>query len=243
MENKNEVRLQKYLADCGVASRRKCEEYILEGRVKVNNKVVTELGTKVNVKKANVTFDGQVVSIENKKIYIILNKPKGYISASKSQFGNPSVLELLGDLGKRVFTVGRLDMDTTGALLLTNDGDFSYKLTHPKYEKNKVYIAEIIGKPTSEEMSKFMKGIVIDGKKTSPAKIRVMKEKNKNVLVEIIIHEGRNRQIKKMCEEIGHKVVSLHRQSIGNLDLGNLKEGEWRYLKKNEIEDLMKNKR
>lgn len=243
MESKSEIRLQKYLADCGVASRRKCEEYILQGRVKLNGRIVTELGTKVKPKKDKVTFDGQALSIESKKIYILLNKPKGYISASKSQFDNPSVLELLGDLGKRVFTVGRLDMDTTGALILTNDGDFSYKLTHPKHEKNKVYIAEIVGKPTSEEMSKFTKGIVIDGKKTSPAKIRVMKEKNKNVLVEIIIHEGRNRQIKKMCEEIGHKVVSLHRQAIGNLDLGNLKEGEWRYLKKSEVEDLLKNRK
>ena len=232
-----EIRLQKYLADCGVASRRKAEEFILKGLVKVNGKVITELGTKVNDARDKVEFNGEILKVKNRKIYILLNKPAGYISASKDQFDNPSVLHLI-DIKERIFPVGRLDKDTTGALILTNDGDFSYLLTHPKHEVNKVYIAEVVGRPTDEEMRTFMKGVYVDGKKTSPAKIRIIKETKKNSVVEIIIHEGRNRQVKKMCEEIGHKVISLHREAIGAVSVNGLKEGRWRYLTDGEIEKM-----
>lgn len=234
-----EIRLQKYLADCGVASRRKAEELILNGLVKVNGEIITKLGTKINNTRDKVEFNGKVLKAKNQKIYILLNKPAGYISASKDQFDNPSVLHLI-DIKERIFPVGRLDKDTTGALILTNDGDFSYLLTHPKHEVNKVYIAEIIGRPTDEEMRTFMKGVYIDGKKTSSAKIRIIKETKKNSVVEIIIHEGRNRQIKKMCEEIGHKVISLHREAIGPVNLNGLKEGHWRHLTDGEIEKIKK---
>ena len=235
-----EYRLQKYLAEAGIASRRKAEELILSGQVKVNGKVVTELGTKVNSDRDKVYFQNELVKLKKKKIYILLNKPAGYISATKDQFDNPSVLHLVDNIKERLFPVGRLDKDTTGALLLTNDGDFSYHLTHPKHEVSKTYIAEVAGRPTDEEMRLFMKGVYIDGKKTYPAKIRIVKEMKKNSIVEIIIHEGRNRQVKKMCEEIGHKVVSLQRAAIGSLTVEGLKEGSWRHLTPKEIEKLMR---
>jgi len=235
-----EYRLQKYLAEAGVASRRKAEELILSGQVKVNGKIVTELGTKVNSDRDKVYFRDELVKLKKKKIYILLNKPSGYISAAADQFDNPSVLHLVDNIKERLFPVGRLDKDTTGALLLTNDGDFSYHLTHPKHEVSKTYVAEVVGRPTDEEMRLFMKGVYIDGKKTYPAKIRIMKETKKNSIVEIIIHEGRNRQVKKMCEEIGHKVVSLQRVAIDTLTIEGLREGSWRYLTPKEIEKLMR---
>lgn len=233
-----ECRLQKYLADCGVASRRKAEELILQGKVKVNGEVIRELGVKVNPDRDKVMFNDELVKVQKKKVYILLNKPAGYISSAKDQFENPSILHLVKDLKVRLYPVGRLDKDTTGAIILTNDGDFSYKLTHPKHEISKTYIAEVEGVPTVEEMRTFSKGVYIDGKKTYPAKIRIMKETKKNSILEIIIHEGRNRQVKKMCEEIGHKVLKLHRQAIGKLTIDGVKEGSFRYLTDKEIEML-----
>ena len=235
-----EVRLQKYLADAGIASRRKAEELIQNGRVKVNGKIITELGVKVDTVKDKVEFNGKVVKIEKKKIYILLNKPAGYISAAKDQFDNPSVLHLLKDIKERLFPIGRLDKDTTGALILTNDGDLSFHLTHPKHEVSKTYIAEVVGCPTAEEMRAFMKGLIIDGKKTYPAKIRIVKETKKNSIVEVIIHEGRNRQVRKMCEEIGHKVITLHRQAIGKITVDGVKEGSYRFLTDKEVQELKK---
>ncbi len=230
-----EIRLQKYLADSGLASRRKAEEYILSGNVKVNGAVVTELGTKVDPEKDIVTFKNKEVKQQNDKIYIVLNKPEGYISASKDQFDNLSVLHLIKGCNTRLFSVGRLDKDTTGILILTNDGDIVNKITHPKNEIEKTYIAKVWGKPTSSEMSEFMRGIVIDGKKTSPAKIKILEEKGRFSIVEIKIHEGRNRQVKKMCEYINHKVVSLHRKAIGSLSADDLELGKWRYITKKEL--------
>lgn len=233
-----ECRLQKYLADCGVSSRRKAEELILAGKVKVNGEVVRELGVKVNPDRDKVMYNNETIKIQKKKMYILLNKPAGYISAAKDQFENPSILHLVKDIKVRLYPVGRLDKDTTGAIILTNDGDFSYKLTHPKHEISKTYIAEVEGVPTAEEMRTFEKGVYIDGKKTYPAKIRIMKETKKNSIVEIIIHEGRNRQVKKMCEEIGHKVITLHRQAIGRITIAGVKEGSFRYLTDKEVEML-----
>jgi len=233
-------RLQKVIANAGVCSRRKAEELITSGKVKVNGEVVTVLGTTVS-EKDKIHVNGKLLKSEG-KAYYVLNKARNTISSVSDEKGRKTVLDGL-EISKRVYPVGRLDFDTTGVLLLTNDGELANALLHPSNNINKVYIATIEGHISEEDRLKLENGVIIDGKKTSPAKIRVMKEKNKNVLVEIVIHEGRNRQIKKMCEEIGHKVVSLHRQAIGNLDLGNLKEGEWRYLKKNEIEELMKNRK
>lgn len=233
-----ECRLQKYLAECGVASRRKAEELILSGKIKVNGEVVIELGTKVNPSRDKVMYNNKLVKLEKNKVYILLNKPSGYISAAKDQFENPSILHLVKDINVRLYPVGRLDKDTTGAIILTNDGDFSYRLTHPKHEISKTYIAEVEGIPTAEEMRTFAKGVYIDGKKTYPAKIRIVKEIKKNSIVEIVIHEGRNRQVKKMCEAIGHKVTTLHRQAIGRISIDGVKEGKYRHLTPKEIQDL-----
>jgi len=235
-----EIRLQKFLADAGIASRRKSEELISQGKVSVNGQVVLELGTKINPDKDKVMCFGKVVKVENKKVYILMNKPKGYISASKDQFDNQSVLHLVKECKERLFPVGRLDKDTTGVLILTNDGDLSNSITHPKNEIEKTYIAKVWGKPTSDEMALFMKGVVIDGKKTYPAKIRIVEEKGRFSILEIKIHEGRNRQVKKMCEEINHKVVELHRKAIVNLDVDDLKPGEWKYVTKRELCEKLK---
>lgn len=235
MEN---TRLQKFIADCGVASRRKAEELIKQGRVKVNGLVVTEMGIKVN-ETDSVEVDGRKIKPENKKVYIMLNKPAGYVTTAKDQFGRPTVLELLKGVSERVYPVGRLDYETTGLLILTNDGDFTYKMTHPKHEINKTYIATIEGIPSSEEISRFEKGLKIEDYITAPAKLKIISKKERTCVVEITIHEGRNRQVRKMCEAIGHPVLALKRVSVGKLSLGNLAEGDWRKLSQKEVKLLL----
>ena len=230
-----EVRLQKYLADCGVASRRKCEEIILQGKVKVNGQVTSQLGVKVIPGKDIVCVEGKEVKLGKKKVYIMLNKPVGYITTAHEQLDRPSVMDLITDIEQRVFPVGRLDKDTAGLLLFTNDGEFSYTLTHPKHHVAKKYIAEIKGIPDSIKLNKFRKGIKLEDYTTAPAEIRLVASKKKTTVVEIIIHEGKNRQIKKMCSEIGHPVVTLRRVAIGKLELRDLPEGKWRFLTANEI--------
>lgn len=237
-----EMRLQKYLAASGVASRRKCEELILNGYIKVNGKVVTELGTKINPEKDEVLYNGRKVNLEEEKIYILLNKPLGYITTAKEQFGRDKVLDLV-KINKRIVPVGRLDMYTSGALILTNDGEFVNKLTHPSGEIEKTYNVTVKGKVTKEDAQKLKQGVEIDnGYITKPAKVKILKiDDEKNISrIQITIHEGKNRQIRKMCEAIGKKVLALHRSSIGNIDVKDLKLGEWRYLNKNEIKELLK---
>ena len=168
-------RLQKYMADCGVASRRHAEELITKGFVKVNGNVVTELGTKIDEKKDVVEYKGKVIKPENKKVYIMLNKPEGYVTTARDQFNRPTVLDLVKDVKERLVPVGRLDYDTSGLLILTNDGDAVYKLTHPKNEINKVYEAKLFGVPDSNTINLFRNGIMIDGKKTRPAKIELLR--------------------------------------------------------------------
>lgn len=230
-------RLQKYLAGCGIASRRKCEEYILQGRVKVNGKVVKELGVKINPDVDIIEFDDKIVRREEKKVYIMLYKPAGYITSVKDPFGRPTVLDLV-KVKERIYPVGRLDFDTSGLLLLTNDGELANILMHPKHEIVKTYVAKIKGIPTKEEMERFENGLIIDGRKTAKAKIRILNVKNGTSVVEIQIHEGRNRQVKKMCKAIGHPVIALKRTKIGELELKGLKPGEWRYLTEDEIRYL-----
>ena len=234
-----EVRLQKYLADCGVASRRKSEELIIEGKVQVNKKVITELGIKVIPGKDTVCVEGKEVKPEKKKSYIMLNKPEGYITTSSEQFGRASIVDLIKDIDERVFSVGRLDKDTSGLLLLTNDGDFAYKLTHPKHHIKKKYVAEIKGAPDSVKLSKFRKGLKIEDYTTSPADIKLLASKRNSSIVEITIYEGRNRQVKKMCNTIGHPVISLKRIAIGRLELKDLPEGKWRYLSNSELKLIL----
>ena len=234
-----EERLQKFLANNGIAARRKCEEYIVDGRVKVNGKVVTQLGVKVNPDKDIVEFDGKVVNKSEKKVYILLNKPIGYVTTAKDQFERPTVLDLV-KIDEKVLPVGRLDMYTSGALILTNDGEFIYKVTHPKYEVEKTYTVTVKGIVTQEDVEKLTNGVKIDDYISGKAKVKILKtneEKNFS-RVQITIHEGKNREVRKMCEAIGKKVLALHRRKIGNLDVKNLALGNWRYLTKREVEDL-----
>ena len=234
-----EIRLQKYLAEAGIASRRKCEEYITAGRVKVNGKIINELGTKVSPEKDEIYFDDKKIENKEELVYILLNKPIGYVTTAKDQFNRDTVLNLV-KVKERVVPVGRLDMYTSGALLLSNDGNFVYKITHPKHEINKTYTVTLKGIVTKEDVEKLEKGVDIGGYTTKPAKVKILKtdiEKNISRL-EITIHEGKNRQVRKMCEAIGKKVQALHRTKIGNISVKTLKIGQWRYLTKKEIEEL-----
>ena len=239
-----EVRLQKFLAEAGIASRRKCEELIQSGKVMVNGKVVETLGTKINPKEDKVTYNGKIVENSLQKTYILLNKPIGYVTTAKDQFKRDTVLDLI-KINKRIVPCGRLDMYTSGALILTDDGDFVYKITHPKHEIEKTYTVTIKGIVTNEEVQKLRQGVEIDdnGEKyiTQKANVRILKtdiEKDISRL-EIVIHEGKNRQFRKMCEAVGRKVLALHRSKIGNIGVKDLKIGTWRYLKKHEIEKLL----
>ena len=238
------IRLQKFLADAGIASRRKAEELILEGKVAVNEKIIKELGTKVNPEVDKVTFNGKLVENNNKKIYILLNKPIGHVTTVKDQFNRDTVLKLV-KVKERVVPCGRLDMYTSGALILTNDGDFVNKITHPKHEITKTYTVTVKGIVTNKEVEDLINGVEIDDNgipyTTKKAKVRILKtdiEKDISRL-EITIHEGKNRQVRKMCKAINKKVIALHRSKIGDITVKDLQLGTWRYLKKNEIEKLL----
>ena len=236
-----EIRLQKYLASAGVASRRKCEELILDGKIEVNGKIITELGTKIDPKKDEVKYNGKIVKSEEEKVYILLNKPIGYVTTAKEQFGRDMVLDLV-KVNKRIVPVGRLDMYTSGALILTNDGEFVNKLTHPSHEIDKTYNVTVKGIVTKEEIENLKKGVLIDDDYiTKPAKVKILKidEEKKISRIQITIHEGKNRQVRKMCEAIGKRVLALHRCKIGNIDVKSLKLGEWRYLSKKEVEKFL----
>ncbi len=236
-----EERLQKYLANCGVASRRKCEEYILQGRVKVNEKTVSELGIKVNPEKDIIKFEEKEIKQEKKFVYILLNKPIGYVTTVNDQFGRDTVLDLV-KVKERVVPVGRLDMYTSGALILTNDGDFVYKVTHPKHEIEKTYTVTVKGIVQDSEVELLRNGVTIGDYKTKPAKVKILKtdiEKNISRL-EITIHEGKNRQIRKMCEAVGRKVLALHRSKIGKIGVKDLEIGKWRYLQPKEVQQILK---
>ena len=235
-------RLQKYLANQGIASRRKAEDYILQGKVKVNGKVVLELGTKINPQKDKIEFEGKEVKKQEQKTYVLLNKPIDYVTTVKDQFHRNTVVDLVKGAGENLLPVGRLDMYTSGALILTNDGNFIYHVTHPKHEVEKTYTVTLKGIVTPKEVEALKKGVVIDEEYvTKPAKVRILKideEKNSSRL-EISIHEGKNRQVRKMCEAIGKKVLALHRSKIGQINVKDLKIGQWRYLTKEEISKLM----
>ncbi|MBR6504914.1 MAG: rRNA pseudouridine synthase [Clostridia bacterium] len=240
--SENQIRLQKYLAEAGIASRRKAEEYILSGRVKVNNKTVQELGTKVDIETDEVFFDDKKVLLnQDKKVYILLNKPLDYVTTAKDQFGRGTVIDLV-KVKERLVPVGRLDMYTTGALILTNDGDFIYKVTHPKHEIEKTYTVTVKGIVNKEDVDKLKTGVKIEDYITKPAKVKILKtdEEKNNSRLEIVIHEGKNRQVRKMCEAIDKKVLALHRSKIGNISVKDLKLGTWRYLSDKEVREILK---
>lgn len=237
------IRLQKFLAEAGIASRRKSEEYIIQGKVKVNGIIVTELGTKIDPEKDKIEYNNTIIKQNNdSNVYILLNKPIDYITTVKDQFNRNTVMDLV-KINKRLVPVGRLDMYTSGALILTDDGDFVYKITHPKHEITKTYTVTLKGIITKEEVLKLENGVDIGGFVTSKAKAKILKtdeEQNKS-RVEITIHEGKNRQVRRMCESIGKKVLALHRSKIGNIGVKDLKLGNWRYLSNSEVDELLKN--
>ena len=237
-----EIRLQKYLADCGINSRRKCEELIIEKKVTVNGKIA-ELGIKVNPEKDIIEYEGKkVINKKDEYTYILLNKPIGVVTTVKDQFKRETVLDLV-KTNTRLVPVGRLDMYTSGALILTDDGEFVYKITHPKHEITKTYNVTLKGIITENNIEDLKNGVEIsDGYITKKAEVRILKiDKEKNISrIEIKIHEGKNRQVRKMCEAIGKKVLALHRSKIGNLDVKDLKIGTWRYMRKSEVQELLK---
>jgi len=236
----NRERLQKVMASCGVASRRKCEEIISQGRVKVNGIVVTELGTKVS-KKDMIEVDGKALE-RQLLVYYVLNKPTGYLTAVSDKLGRRTVMDLIDSETKktRIFPVGRLDYDTSGVLLLTNDGELSYKLTRSEREVEKKYQVRVDGIIDQDAVAKLIKGVVIDGVKTKRAQVEIISfdKKNNSSLIMLTITEGRNRQVRKMCEAIGYEVKKLKRVSFGGVDLDGLSVGEYRALKPHEVKKL-----
>ncbi|PAE95682.1 pseudouridine synthase [Shouchella clausii] len=231
-------RLQKVIAKAGVASRRKAEEYIVEGRVKVNGETVTELGTKVNPSKDAVEVDGVPLDKEE-PVYHLLYKPTGVVSTSNDEKGRKVVTDFI-ESEQRIYPIGRLDYDTSGLLLLTNDGEFAHLLMHPRYKIEKEYIAKVKGIPERKRIKELETGIVLEDGKTAPAKAKVLSidKKKQTAIVRLIIHEGKNRQVRRMFEAIGHPVVKLKRERYGFLTLGHLHPGESRQLKPIEVKQL-----
>ena len=233
------VRLQKMLADCGVDSRRKCEELIRRGSVKVNGKVAV-IGDKVDPYNDKVYVKGRRVtaSAKPKYRYIMLHKPRGYVTTMSDERGRKCIAELIEDIEERVYPIGRLDKDSEGLLLLTNDGEFANHIMHPKKHINKVYRVTVRPAVTDEMIDKLQTGIVLDGRKTAPAQVRVVTKQEGRVVLEIVIREGRNRQIRRMCESLGLEVARLKRVAIGTVKLGGLKQGMYRDLSEDEFKRL-----
>jgi len=224
------IRLQKYISDCGYASRRKAEELILDGVVTVNGKKA-QLGDKVDESSCVVRIHNKLIMPEKKKVYIMLNKPIGYLSSVTDDRGRKTVIELVSEVKERVVPVGRLDYDTEGLLILTNDGEFTYKVTHPKHQITKTYVARLDKVPSAKDLEELKNGVEIEDYIAKANDIKAIGEKK----VEITISQGKNRQVRKMFDKIGCRVVKLKRISIGKLKLGNLKKGKWRYLSKEDL--------
>lgn len=228
------MRINKFLAKCGLGSRRKVEELILSGKIKVNHEIITDLGRDINLEVDKVYFEEKELKVVDEQLYYMLNKPKDYICSKTDKFNRKPVLTLIKDNTNTLFTVGRLDYKTEGLLLITNDGEWANNIIHPKSQIRKKYEVEILGKLNNINKEKIEKGIVIDGKKTLPAKIEVLSVLNDKTKLYITIYEGRNREIRKLFEYVGNKVTYLKRLSIGKLELGKLKLGEYRQLTKEE---------
>jgi len=237
------IRLQKFFTDCDVLSRRAAEEEIQNGKVLVNG-VRAEIGQKIDPENDVVEYGGRVITPPPKNVYkyIMLNKPRGYLSTVTDDRGRHTVTELVADAHARLYPVGRLDMDSEGLLLMTNDGELTYKLTHPKHDIPKIYHVKIEGRVSTEQMRALATPMEIDGYKILPVKTEVVTAKNEHTVLRMTLYEGRNRQIRKMCEAHGLNILRLCRVAIGELSLGNLAPGKWRYLTKSQIEYLKKGK-
>ncbi|MCE5211779.1 MAG: rRNA pseudouridine synthase [Deltaproteobacteria bacterium] len=234
-------RLQKIIATAGITSRRHAEELITQGRVSVNGVVVKKLGEKAEAAKDIIRIDGKIISIEKTKYYIALNKPSGFVTTLHDPQNRPTVADLIRDVPERVYPVGRLDYDSRGLLLLTNDGDFAQKIQHPRFQKPKIYKVKIQGHLSKEQLKQLSRGVKLDDGVFKPENLRVEKYNDKSSWLRLTLREGRNRIIRRGFEAIGYRVASLMREAIGDLKLGTLKEAEWRYLTKKEINMLLDN--
>jgi len=236
-----QIRLNKFLAQAGVASRREVDKMIAEGKIKVNGRVVQTLGAKIDDEKDRVEVNNKRVEREGGMVYLMLNKPPGYLVTLKDPFRRPTIKELLPFLKKRIFPVGRLDFDSEGLLILTNDGELAHRLTHPRYKVPKIYRVEVKGVPDPSKISRLEKGIFLDEKKTAPAKITRLRDSAKKTLLRIEIYEGRKREVKRMFGAIGHRVIHLKRIGFGSTRLGKLRTGKWRFLTPREVGRLKRN--
>ena len=233
------MRLQKYMAMCGVAARRKCEEMIAAGRVTVNGRIVTEMGTQVE-ETDEVLVDGARITPEEEKRYVLYHKPAGEVTTVSDEKGRETVMDRFRDFPVRLYPVGRLDYDSEGLLLLTNDGGLAQRLTHPSCEVDKVYLARVTGNPSNEAIDRLRRGVYMEGdaRRTYPADVRVVRDESLFSDILVTIHEGRNRQVRRMFDAVGHKVLLLRRVRFGPLELGSLRRGEWRELTAQEVEQL-----
>lgn len=234
----NQIRLQKFLSECGVASRRKSEELIAAGKVKVNGKIAV-IGDKINPSRDTVSVNGKKLVRSKSHTYIMLHKPRGFITTLSDEMGRKCVAQLIEDVGTRVYPVGRLDRDSEGMLLLTDDGEFANAMTHPTKHVPKTYRVTVRPSVSEDQITALSTGIEIDGRMTMPSEVRVLQRQEGRVVLEIIIYEGRNRQIRKMCETLGLEVARLKRTQIGSVKLGMLKQGDWRNLTDEEVRKLM----
>jgi pseudouridine synthase len=234
-----ETRLNKFLAHAGFCSRREADRWIAEGRVSVNGHVVQELGAKIDPSRDRVAVNGRPVKgVEERPLYVLLNKPAGRVVSVKDPFGRPTVMDLLGAVPARVYPVGRLDLETEGALLLTNDGELALRLTHPRYEVAKVYEVRVEGEPRPGDLDTLRRGLFLEGRRTAPAKVEPLRRSHRHTSLRVEIHEGRKREIRKMFEAIGFPVDKLVRVDFAGLTLEGLKPGAWRYLRGAEVRRL-----
>lgn len=230
------MRLQKYLAECSIASRRGSERLINEGRVTVNG-VVAQVGQAIEPNADAILFDGKPV-LKDDKVYVVLNKPQGVITTAIDTHDRETVIDLITGVSARIFPVGRLDMDVTGTLLLTNDGELTNRLAHPRYEVNKTYQAWVKGIVPTETLMQLRKGVKLEDGITAPARVKILKTQNQTTLIKLTIHEGRKRLVKRMCAAVGHPINNLHRVSVGGINSRGLQHGEWRYLHEEELQKL-----
>ena len=233
------MRLQKYMAMCGVAARRKCEEIIASGRVAVNGEIISQMGAQVE-EGDRVTLDGQLITPEVRKRYILYHKPAGEVTTVSDDKGRETVMDRFAGMDVRLYPVGRLDYDSEGLLLLTNDGELAQRLTHPSCEVDKTYLARVTGNPSGEALERLRRGVFMEGdeRRTYPADVRVVRDESLYSDVLVTIHEGRNRQVRRMFDAVGHRVLLLRRVRFGPLELGALRRGEWRELTQEEISRL-----
>lgn len=233
------MRLQKYLASCGVASRRRAEQMIAEGQVSVNGRVMTEMGVQVE-ETDEIRVNGELVKPEAVKKYVLYHKPIGEVTTVSDPEGRPTVMDHFRNYPVRLYPVGRLDFDSEGLLLLTNDGDLAERMMHPSNEVDKTYLARVTGSVSLESVRDLRMGVMLDDHKTSPAKVRIIKQETFATVVLVTIHEGRNRQVRRMFEAVGHRVLMLRRVKFGPLELGDLPRGQWREMTDAEVQKLKK---